>query len=192
MPASFPFPYPGTLCRQPKRARHFVHQFRERQAQYALARIENHVHRAVTRLWRHSHCLAHASLDPVALDRSAQHFAHCKSHTRSTSCFRTVAQQIKHRYISGELPTPILVDPLKVGVLQQTPRFRKLASCGYVLSHSAHDADSPVSPVAAAESCGGSQGSSGNAAITQRSGLIGLFAVAGLYGNALTPLGAPA
>src|SRR3954470_5811638 len=66
--------------------------------------------------------LSHPPLDPVAGYRSAEHLTHRQSHARSAG---HLAFQEKHCHAGRKVPPPLLVDALKVGMLQKPRRLRK-------------------------------------------------------------------
>ncbi len=135
VPTSFRFRQSGTLCRQAQSPRNLFHQFRKRQCENALARVEHDVDWRVTSRRRQTYCLAHAALDAITVHCSAEHLADRQSHPRF-SCRRSFAPQEENCHVSRELPAPGLIYALKIGVFQQTPRLRKLAGVGDLTRHS--------------------------------------------------------
>jgi hypothetical protein len=132
-PASFPLSHAGPLLRQSQTPSHFVQQLSKRKTEYALPRIEHHIHRPGTGLRRVANGFPHTAADAIALHRPTQHLAHGKTDSwpaRYTVFGWGFAPKKKYRHVTRELPAPVLVDPLKVRMLQQMPRLRKLAAGG--------------------------------------------------------------
>ena len=158
----------------------------------ALARIKHDVDRTVAGLGREPYRVAHPPLDAVALDRSSQHLAHGETYTwrvgRSHRFRAAAAPQKEHGHVSRKLPAAALVHPLKIRVLQQTPRFWKLAAGGG--GHIKRSAlTRRVSVLAAAESCDDSRLLRWKGRDNADFGSSGLIAEARADRDALAPLG---
>src|SRR3954471_6245319 len=79
--------------------------------------------------------LSHPPLAPVAGYRSAEHLTYRQSHARSAG---HLAFQEKHCHAGRKVPPPLLVDTLKVGMLQKPPRLGK-CSGSLVLRTAVHN-----------------------------------------------------
>src|SRR5271166_3759531 len=126
-------------------SRNFTGDLLEWQFQHRLAGMEHNIHRSLIRGPRSSYGFPHATLDAIALDRTAQYLAYRESYTQRVASNSTFgyggAAQEKHGHIPGELPTSRLVNALKVRMPQQVLRFRKLTAGG---SPNLHPATPPA------------------------------------------------
>jgi hypothetical protein len=92
----------------------------EWQSQNALARVEYDVDGPITSWTRKANRLAHATLDSIPLDGSAQHLAYGQSDSRF-SCERGLAPQVEDGHVSRDLPASCLIYALEISMFQQTP-----------------------------------------------------------------------
>src|ERR1700690_2109701 len=115
-----------------KRPSYVFVQHRKFQLQHRLLRIDHDVQRIQTfdRLAPQPNRFAKAPLDPVSLDRAAEHAPHREAHANDFLCFdlgratnrnRGIqAPQIKHRHMRGKLTPPLLVYAFEIGMFQQS------------------------------------------------------------------------
>ncbi len=109
----------------------FVHNRRKVNCQQGLLWIDDHIRIRTRSRPRHPHGLAQAPLHAVALHRSAERAAHRESNAQPRSYWqprrgnlrpgnaRLRPRPIEHGHRRREMPPPLLVDALEVGVSQQ-------------------------------------------------------------------------
>src|SRR6516164_899360 len=70
------------LSREPQATSYLTHEVGVRQIQHRPSRVENYIHGSFQFSPRRAHCLAHATSNPVTLDRFPQDLANRESHPR--------------------------------------------------------------------------------------------------------------
>jgi hypothetical protein len=95
----------------------FPLQFGKFQIQHRLPGVHHHVQGTHELPQVLLHDRPHAPPDPVAFDSAAQHLAHGKAHAGTGS---VIAFAVKRRDVSGKLLFAMLIDRLKIRVLQKS------------------------------------------------------------------------
>ncbi len=118
-----------------ERPLHFVQHRRKLRSQQRLLRINHHIHRPCRRNPRQPHRFPQPPLHAIAHHRPAQRPPHGKSHARpwgdrlayglAPRGLRSRPRQIENSYGRREMPPPLLINPLKIRVAQQSTASRE-------------------------------------------------------------------
>jgi hypothetical protein len=92
-------------------------QLRKFQSQYAFARMQHQIERRGQVAQMLPHRGAHAPADAITDHRSAQYFTDGKADSRSCGALMLA---VKSRHVPGKMFPAVLVDRLKIRVLQQS------------------------------------------------------------------------